>query len=184
MWMRITTCLLNKWWKRFAKKKKNLLTARVVGPTCEVRFCLRGPPDRNSLLGVICQNPTPEPMEIHPCTWLFSLLHEYWYLSSTYTTTTQSKLHIFNRDLACIQCRDGKYSSSYPSLPVRVFPILKWWWASNVYNLFHLHILLLSPKTIAFFSLLEHLLLPFPFLFHLYLIRDGNIPPICQPTPR
>lgn len=43
-----------------------LLTARVVGPTCEVRFCLRGPPDRNSLLGVICQNPTGGSNDIHP----------------------------------------------------------------------------------------------------------------------
>lgn len=111
MWILKTICLLNKWWKRLTKKK--ILTARVVGPTCEVRFCLRGPPDRNSLLGVICQNPTPGLMEIHPCTWLFSLLHEYWYLSSTYTTTTQSELHIFNKDLACIQCRDGKNSPSY-----------------------------------------------------------------------
>lgn len=33
------------------------LTARLIGPTWEVRFCLSRPPDRNSLLGKITHNP-------------------------------------------------------------------------------------------------------------------------------
>ena len=50
----------------YQKKEEGYLTARQVGPTWEVRFCLRGPPDRNSLLGVICQNPTGGSVHIQP----------------------------------------------------------------------------------------------------------------------
>ena len=62
------------------------LTERVVGPTWEVRYCLRGPADRNSKLGVISQNPVDwdGSADSQPWTWLYRLSHEYWYLSSTW----------------------------------------------------------------------------------------------------
>lgn len=44
------------------------LTERDVGPTCDVRYCLVGPADRNSLLGMICQSPVGGSLHIHPCT--------------------------------------------------------------------------------------------------------------------
>ena len=56
---------------------RSVLTARVVGPTCEVRFCLTGPPVRNSSLGVICQNPTGGSRLNHPWTRLSLLSQEY-----------------------------------------------------------------------------------------------------------
>ena len=59
------------------------LTPRLVGPTWEVRNCLRGPPVLNSLLGVICQKPTSGSTEIHPWTPMSLLSQEYSYLSST-----------------------------------------------------------------------------------------------------
>lgn len=67
------------------------LTARQVGPTCEVRFCLTGPPDLNSSLGVICQNPTGGAIEIHPWTLRLLFSQEYWYLSSTCTINIKPK---------------------------------------------------------------------------------------------
>lgn len=61
------------------------LTASIVGPTWEVKFCLTGPPVRNSSLGVICQKPIGGSNDIHPWTLLYWFSHEYWYLSSTLT---------------------------------------------------------------------------------------------------
>lgn len=66
------------------------LTARVVGFTWEVKSCLKGPPVRNSLLGVICQNPTGGSKLIHPWTRLSLSSQEYWYLSSTCTSGNNS----------------------------------------------------------------------------------------------
>jgi len=69
----------------FVQRRKH--TARLMGPTWEVRFCLTRPPDRNSLLGMITQKPVAgfvsDSALIHPWTLrsMFSL--EYWYLSST-----------------------------------------------------------------------------------------------------
>jgi len=52
----------------FVQRRK--LTARLMGPTCEVRFCLTKPPDRNSLLGMITQKPVAgfvsDSVLIHP----------------------------------------------------------------------------------------------------------------------
>jgi hypothetical protein len=64
-----------------------ILTERLMGPTWEVRFCLTRPPDRNSLLGMITQNPVAvfvsDFVLIHPWTLRFMFSLEYWYLSST-----------------------------------------------------------------------------------------------------
>lgn len=68
-----------------------LLTARVVGLTWEVRSCLIGPPVLNSLLGVICQNPTGGSKQMKPWTLLSLFSHEYWYLSSTYSLEGKHK---------------------------------------------------------------------------------------------
>lgn len=64
-------------------KNKKEITAREVGPTCDAKYCLSGPAERDSILGVICQNPTGGSAHIHPCTLISWLLHEYRYLSST-----------------------------------------------------------------------------------------------------
>lgn len=61
------------------------LTASIVGPTWEVKFCFRGPPVLNSSLGVICQKPIGGSNDIHPWTLLYWSSQEYWYLSSTLT---------------------------------------------------------------------------------------------------
>lgn len=73
------------WKNKLTKKTIIILTARLVGPTWEVRHCLRGPPDRNSSPGVICQNPTGGSLDTHPWTRLSLFSIAYWYLSSTYT---------------------------------------------------------------------------------------------------
>lgn len=63
------------------------LTERHVGPTWDVRFCFKGPPLRNSSLGVITQKPTMGLVQIQPCSLRSRLSLEYWYLSSTCSTT-------------------------------------------------------------------------------------------------
>lgn len=77
---------MNMYHRIWINQRVGLLTLRTTGPTWEVRSCLLGPPTRNSLLGVIIQNPTGGSSAIHPCTLLSLSSHEYWYLSSTCTS--------------------------------------------------------------------------------------------------
>lgn len=80
------------------KKKSTLM---LMGPVWEVRNCLRGPNDRDSLLGRICQNPTVESVDIHPWTRISFASIEYWYLSSTFISKERQVIPCLHKWMTC-----------------------------------------------------------------------------------
>jgi len=98
----------NKFISIFRNRK---LTERTVGPTWDVRSCFRGPPARNSSLGVIIQNPTGGFSDIQPCTLLSLFSHEYWYLSSTFQVPSNKHYKQNCHSNICCKKRKEKGSS-------------------------------------------------------------------------